>query len=123
MGVISETSPSIPSHDHRALRGPLAVNALPLIRFRHAAGANRDIRCEARLEGGNQRRVTENPFSDWEPSWSPDGHQIVFEPEIRRLNGNRESFVINVDGSNPRNLTNQPDEDTVPAWSNPVLSV
>ena len=73
-------------------------------------------------DGGNQRRLTKNPFKDWEPSWSPDGKRIVFVSD-READGNHEIYVINADGSNPRNLTNHPDDDSNPAWYGPAFAV
>ena len=73
-------------------------------------------------DGGNQRKVTRNPFRDWYPSWSPDGKRIAFVSN-REEDGNREIFVINVDGGNLRKLTNHPDDDIAPAWYNPVFTV
>ena len=72
-------------------------------------------------DGGNQRRLTQNPFKDWNPSWSPNGKRITFVSN-REDDGNREIFVINTDGNNPRNLTNHPDDDTVPAWFGPAVA-
>ena len=73
-------------------------------------------------DGGNQRRLTQNPFKDWAPSWSPDGKRIAFVSD-READGNWEIYVINADGSNPRNLTNNPDDDTAPAWFNGAFAV
>ena len=44
------------------------------------------------------RRLTADPAADYDPSFSPDGHHIVFESE---RDGNREIYVMGSDGSNP----------------------
>ena len=65
-------------------------------------------------DGSNQRRLTENPGHDWQPSWSPDGERITFTSG----RGERwDIYVIDADGKNPRRLTRHPLDDTDPSWS------
>ena len=67
------------------------------------------------VDGNNQRRSTNNPSSNKNPSWSPDGQRIAF---MSRRDGNWEIYVMDVDGNNQRNLTNSPEAvDAVPQWS------
>lgn len=49
---------------------------------------------------------------DWEPTWSPDRRQIVFESE--RV-GHPEIYVMGVNGIDPINLTQHPAPDGNPA--------
>ena len=74
--------------------------------------------------GKQIRRLTEQPKSDFEPTWSPDGKQITFvsfrdleqlpKGEIHR----GEIYVMNPDGTNPINLTQAPERaDGVSSWS------
>ena len=74
--------------------------------------------------GKQIRRLTEQPKSDSEPAWSPDGKQITFvsyrdleqlpKGEIHR----GEIYLMNADGSNPINLTQAPERaDGVSSWS------
>ena len=67
-----------------------------------AFSSNRDGNYEIYVmdtDGGNPRRLTENPNDDWDSSWSPDGKRIVFASE---RDGNPEIYVMDADGGNPR---------------------
>ena len=89
--------------------------------------AEKDLNAEIYLmdpNGKQIRRLTEQPKSDFEPAWSPDGRQISFvsfrdleqlpKGEIHR----GEIYVMNADGSNPINLTQSPERaDGVSSWS------
>ena len=74
-------------------------------------------------DGGNPRRLTNNPAKDHSPSWSPDGRRIAFISERDghpdRAPGwfTSEIYVMNADGGNPQNLTNHPSDDRSPSWS------
>ncbi len=73
-------------------------------------------------DGGNLRRLTNDPGSDSAPSWSPDGKWIVFVSDRDGhvdANGwpTSEIYVMDADGGNPRNLTNSPERDSSPSWS------
>ena len=74
--------------------------------------------------GTQIRRLTEQPKSDFEPAWSPDGKQITFvsyrdleqlpKGEIHR----GEIYLMNADGTNLVNLTQVPERaDGVSSWS------
>ena len=72
-------------------------------------------------DGGNQRRLTNNPADDRGPSWSPDGKRIVFmsmrDGHIIDFAPTYEIYVMDVDGGNLQNLTNNPSDDRYPSWS------
>ncbi len=54
-------------------------------------------------DGSDVRRLTENRFDDWLPSWSPDGKVLLFASDRE---GRRQSiYVMDPDGNNVRRLT------------------
>jgi len=65
-------------------------------------------------DGSDPRRLTDHPFSDTSPAWSPDGTQIAFVSSRAR---NRDIYIMNFDGSNLRQLTDQPADELNPVWS------
>ncbi len=66
------------------------------------------------LETGISANITNNPAFDADPSFSPDGKQVVFA-SLR--DGNAELYVVNADGSDVRRLTDNPSWDSHPVFS------
>ena len=66
------------------------------------------------LETGKSENVTNNPAFDADPSFSPDGKQIVFA-SLR--DGNAEIYLMNADGGDVRRLTDHPAWDSHPVFS------
>jgi TolB protein len=62
-------------------------------------------------DGTDQHVLVPNGFG---PSWSPDGHRIVFS---RDVDGNVDIYVINVDGSGLVRLTDDPARDVSSTWA------
>jgi TolB protein len=72
----------------------------------------------ARADGSHPRRLTSGRGPEEDPSWSPDGHRLVYRDSRRGFNLNDEIYVMDRDGSHRRNLTRSPrTNDWGPAWS------
>lgn len=72
-------------------------------------------------DGSNQTRLTNSPFTDENPSFSPDGTKIAFHSHRNHPTGYLgEVYVMNDDGSNQRRLTTSIENEgdsSQPAWS------
>ena len=68
----------------------------------------------ANPDGSGKRRLTRGSEAR-QPSWSPDGQQIVFVR--RRGEESSDLYVINVDGSHQRRLTSDTELEDAPSWS------
>lgn len=55
------------------------------------------------------------PFTNINPSWSPDGKRLVFQSD--RDGAHSQLYIIDVDGKNERRLSAKPVDDTHPVWS------
>ena len=58
-------------------------------------------------------RLTHDEKTNFYPTWSPDGKQILFDSE---RDGNTEIYVMKADGSSQTRLTNNIADDEVSAW-------
>ena len=108
---------------HFLLAGVVVLGLTPLMvavdaQARIAFVSERDGNMEIYVmdnDGGNPRRLTNNPLDEWYPSWSPDGKRIAFTS--MKNGGNWEIYVMDADGGNQRNLTKNPFSDRDPSWS------
>ena len=67
------------------------------------------------VDGTDQIQLTKDPANELEPSWSPDGANIVF---ISDRNGqNFDIYMMDADGSNVTQLTNDSANEFGPVWS------
>jgi WD40 repeat protein len=60
------------------------------------------------------RRLTDNPATDEQPAWSPDGARIAFTSD---RDGRQAIFVMNADGTGVRRLTDAAFANYHPTWS------
>jgi Tol biopolymer transport system component len=65
--------------------------------------------------GQDPKRLTDNSFLDWDPSFSPDGRWIVFDSN--RLGGNVDLYIMTVDGTDETRITVEQGPDQHPSWS------
>ena len=73
-------------------------------------------------DGGNLQNLTNQPLDDRDPSWSPDGKQIVFSTRrvghvVTKFSITNEIYVMDADGGNEQRLTENPRYDWDPVWS------
>jgi dipeptidyl aminopeptidase/acylaminoacyl peptidase len=89
------------------------TEALGRIAFESIRDGNLEIYV-MNADGSNQTRLTDNPASDSDPTWSADGQKIAF---ASNRDGNWQIYIMNADGSNQTRLTNNQADDAYPAWS------
>ena len=53
-------------------------------------------------DGGARRRLTDDPFRERLPRWSPDGKLVAFQSD---RTGKFQIWTVNADGTNPRRIT------------------
>ena len=85
------------------------------IAFRKIIGDENSEVFVADGDGSNPRDLTNNPFFDGWPAWSPDGGRIAFASN-RRGHG-YQIFIMQADGANPRLVANTEGRGTAPRWS------
>jgi Tol biopolymer transport system component/imidazolonepropionase-like amidohydrolase len=66
------------------------------------------------VSGGAARRITAENLDARQPSWSPDGRQLVFQAYVYDT---WDIFTIAADGSNLTQLTKEPFDEREPQWS------
>lgn len=77
-------------------------------------GANTDI-WVLNIGTGALTQLTDSPFRDEAPSWSPDGATILFHSD---RGGDFDIWAMNADGTNQRSLTHDARSDGFPVWNN-----
>ncbi|MBN2317837.1 MAG: PD40 domain-containing protein, partial [Acidobacteria bacterium] len=69
----------------------------------------------SKLDGKDQRNITNNPAIDTSPTWSPSGRQIAFASG--RGGGASQIYICDADGANVRRLVKEGGDADSPAWS------
>lgn len=68
---------------------------------------------------GGVRRLTNRPFEDESPTWSPDGSRVAFARDTAPDDSayQHDVYVMETSGTAPRALTGGPADDYAPVWS------
>ncbi|MDQ3771503.1 MAG: hypothetical protein M3343_05375 [Actinomycetota bacterium] len=69
------------------------------------------------IDGSNRRTLTTGRRAKLDPTWSPDGSQILFTSRRYLYEGGTVLHVVNADGSGRRRLTTSEDSVAEPTWS------
>src|SRR2546426_407431 len=91
--------------------------AFPGVNGKIAFDSNRDGNEEIYVinpDGTGETRLTNNPASDFSPTWSPDGTKIAF---VSFRDGFSAIYIMNADGTGQTRITNNPEGDSEPDWS------
>lgn len=68
----------------------------------------------AKPDGSGEERLTRESGMDWDPSWSPDGKEIVYASDA---DGDWEIYVVNLESKDVVQLTDNKLYDGHPRWS------
>jgi Tol biopolymer transport system component len=67
--------------------------------------------------GGDLQKVTSDPASDFDPTWSPDGARLAYRHQTG-MDPTSEVWVIGTDGNDAHDISNSADSaDWGPSWS------
>jgi Tol biopolymer transport system component len=65
-------------------------------------------------DGKDLRRITNDPYGNAGPDFSPDGSQIAY---VSTRDGNSDVFIVDTLGSEPRRITDSPSRECCPDWA------
>jgi len=126
LAVVSEVTETSPTE--QLVGGPVASESGDLIvadRLRYRAGttylgSSYPHIFVVSVDGDDPVQVTEGPYEDTEPAWSPDGERIAFvsnrtdEPDFNR---NSDIWLVPASGGPVERLSGAPGTDASPHWS------
>ena len=90
-----------------------AAALLDYIAFVSERDGNKEIYVVTQT-GSERGRLTQDPASDEQPAFSPNGQTIAFTSD---RDGDRDIYLMGYDGSGLANLTNSETDEETPAWS------
>lgn len=70
--------------------------------------------CSMGPNGGGRAILTTNPADDYDPTWSPDGTEILF---VSERGGQPDVYIMNANGSNQRRVRRNSGHRTSPTWA------
>lgn len=69
-------------------------------------------------DGSNQRQITQLGGANFGPSWTPDGHRIIFSSNYPNPHSrNFDLYIVNLDGSGLEQITTDSEFDGFPMFS------
>lgn len=71
----------------------------------------------AKVDGSNEKNVTNNAAFDGWPVWSPDGKSIAFASNRSGPANHAQIYVVNPDGTGLRRISSLPGSYAQPSWS------
>ena len=100
-----------------ALPAPTVAGTIAFCRIKTAAkGYNSEI-FTVRTDGTGLRQLTDDPWWEEAPSWSPDGRRIAYSVWTEDDAGTSDVWIMNADGSGKKNLTKGDPHGGRPVWS------
>ena len=100
-----------------ALPAPTVAGTIAFGRMVKAAkGYNSEI-FTVRTDGTGLKQLTDDPWWEEAPSWSPDGRRIAYSVWTEDDAGTSDVWVMNADGSGKKNLTKGAPHGGRPVWS------
>lgn len=98
--------------DYGAVWAP-NVNRIAYVSTGNVNGNTNIFTLNLRSPRPKPHNITNNPYRNTSPVWSPDGTQILF---VSNRDGSDELYIMNSDGSNVRRITHSAEPKENPSW-------